>query len=218
MMKDRFALIGARLKTALSVVGDLIILNLLFLFCCVPVITIGAAGAACYSGVFRLVRNKETGMPLRTFFKDFGAVFKQATVSWLLMLLCLAVLAVDVWFATVYSEPDNKFFFIISILVAIALLLTALWFYPLVARFENTLGGHLKSSIALAFAQLPRTLLALLIWVIFLGAPMAFFAVFLYFGWFWLLCGLSLPMLITANLFQKALQLFPAADEQAKQD
>ena len=215
-MKDRVALIGRELKTALSLAGDLIILNLLFLFCCIPVITIGAAGVACYSGVFRLVRNKETGMPFRAFFQDFSAVFKQATVGWLLMLLCLAVLATDVWFATVYSEPDNKFFLIFSIVIAAGLLFAALWFFPLAARFQNTLRGHWKQSFLLAFAQFPKTLLAFFVWALFLGVPVAFFAVFLYFGWFWLLFGLSLPMLITANLFRKHLQLLPTADEQAE--
>lgn len=101
-------------------------------------------------------------------------------------------------------------------MIAAGLLFAALWFFPLVARFQNTVCGHWKQSFLFAFEQFPKTLLAFFVWALFLGAPVAFFAVFFYFGWFGLLFGLSLPMLITASLFLKPLQLLPAADEQAE--
>ena len=213
-MKERFRLLREGFVGALSFLGDIVILNLLFLVCSVPVVTIGAAATACYAGVGRTLQKRETGLVFRAFFADFRATFRQATAGWLLELLVLAVLAGDLWFAVVFSEPDNTFFLIFAIVVGAVVLLASLWFYPLVARFQNTLGGQLKNSFLLAFAQFPRTLLALLIWALFLGVPVLLFDVFVYLGWLWLLGGISLPMYLTVKIFRQSLQLTKV--EQAK--
>ncbi len=100
----------------------------------------------------------------------------------------------------------------------VVLLLAVLWFFPLTARFHNTFGTQVKNSFLLAFAQLPRTLLVLLIWVLMIGTPIFLFDLFMYFGWFWLLCGVSLPMYLTAKLFRNSLQLDQSKEEQEGQD
>ena len=71
----------------------------------------------------------------------------------------------------------------------------------------------MKNAFLLAFAQFPRTLLALLIWVLMIGIPVVLFDVFTYFGWLWLACGVSLPTYWTAKLFSKQLKLTPSADD-----
>ncbi len=200
----------------LSFLGDIVILNLLFILCSIPVVTIGAAASACYAGVGRTLQNRETGLVFRAFFADFRAAFRQATAGWLLELLVLAVLAGDLWFAIAYSEPDNKFFLIFAIVVGAVILLASLWFYPLVARFQNTFSGQLKNSFLLAFAQFPRTLLALLVWALFLGVPVLLFDVFAYFGWLWLVGGFSLPIYLTAKIFRKSLKLSFVEQEKAE--
>ena len=215
-MKERFRLLRVGFVNTLSFLGDIVILNLLFLVCSIPVVTIGASATACYAGVCRTLQKRETGMVYRAFFADFRAAFRQAMLGWLLELLVLAILAGDLWFAVVYSEPDNKFFLIFAIVVGAVALLASLWFYPLVARFQNTLGGQLKNSFLLAFAQFPRTLLALLVWALFLGVPVLLFDVFTYFGWLWLLGGFSLPMYLTAKFFRQSLQLAKVEQEKTE--
>jgi uncharacterized membrane protein YesL len=215
-MKERFRILGAMLRNTLSFAADLVILNLLFLVSAIPIVTIGAAAAACYAGLSRTLQKKETGLVFRRYIADFRVAFRQATAGWLLQLLASFLLAGDVWFAVVYSEPNNKFFLIFAIVIAAVLTLASLWFYPLTARFQNTFGTQLKNSFLLAFAQFPRTLLALLLWVLVLGTPVLLFEVIVYFGWFWLLCGVSLPMYLTVKLFRKTLYLNEAEEETEK--
>lgn len=215
-MKERFRLLRAGFVNTLTFLGDIVILNLLFVVCSIPVITIGASAAACYAGVCRTLQKRETGLVYRAFFTDFRAAFRQATAGWLLELLVSAILAGDLWFALVYSEPNNTFFLIFAILVGAAVLLASIWFYPLVARFQNTLGAQLKNAFLLAFSQFPRTLLALLVWALFLGVPVLMFDVFAYFGWLWLLGGFSLPVYVTARLFRNSLQLQPQPERAAE--
>jgi uncharacterized membrane protein YesL len=215
-MKERFRLLRTGFVNTLTFFGDIVILNLLFLLCSIPIITIGASAAACYAGVSRTLQKRETGLVFRAFFADFRAAFRQSTAGWLLELLVLAILAGDLWFAVAYSEPNNTFFLIFAIVVGAVVLLASLWFYPLVARFQNSLSGQLKNSFLLAFAQFPRTLLALLVWALFLGVPILFFDVFIYFGWFWLAGGLSLPMYLTAKIFRQPLQLTKVEQEKTE--
>jgi len=215
-MKERFRLLRTGFVNTLTFLGDIVILNLLFVLCSIPVVTIGASAAACYAGVSRTLQKRETGLVFRAFFRDFRGAFRQATAGWLLELLVLAVLAVDLWFAVAYSEPDNKFFLIFAIVVGAVVLLASLWFYPLVARFQNTLSGQLKNSFLLAFAQFPRTLLAFVVWALFLGVPVLLFDVFAYFGWLWLVGGFSLPVYLTAKIFRQPLQLTKVEQEKTE--
>ena len=213
-MKERFRLLSAQFRNALNLAGDLVILNLLLLISCIPIVTIGAAMSAGYAGLFRTLQKKETGLLLKRYVADLRAAFRQATAGWLLQLVAFFLLAGDIWFAVVYSEPNNVFFLVFALVVGAGLLLASLWFYPLTARFQNSFPTQLKNAFLLAFAQLPRTILALLIWALALGIPVLLFDVFMYLGWLWLLCGLSLPMYLTVKLFRKTLQLDPSQEEQ----
>jgi uncharacterized membrane protein YesL len=213
-MREQFTAFGDWLKNKLSVIGDLIILNFLFILCCIPVFTVGAAEVACYSGIIRMLRGERVAVSPSGFFRDFAANFKKATLGWLLELLCLAIFAADAWFAVVYSEPDNTFFLVFAIIGAAVILFGSIWFYPLVARFENKLGVHIKNSFLMALAHFPKTLLVLLIKAAFIALPIFLFDIFASFGWFWLLFGLSLPLYLAAKLFKNTLQCYPKkADE-----
>jgi uncharacterized membrane protein YesL len=212
-MKERFRQLRLSFSNTLSFLGDIVILNLLFLVCSIPIVTIGAAASACYAGVCRTLQKRETGLVYRAFFADFRAAFRQATAGWLLELLAGFILAGDIWFAVVYSEPNNTFFLIFAIVVGFAILMASLWFYPLVARFHNSLGEQIKNAFLLAFAQFPRTLLMLLIWVLSLGLPFLVYEVFVYLGWLWLAAGFSLPMYWTVKMFRKTLKLEQTNEE-----
>lgn len=217
-MKERFRWLKTSFVNTLAFLGDIVILNLLFLVCSIPIVTIGAAATACYAGVSRTLQKRETGLVYKAFFVDFRAAFRQSTAGWLLELLVTAILAGDIWFAVVYSEPDNKFFLIFAIVVGAIVLMASLWFYPLVARFQNTFGVQLKNAFLLAFAQFPRTIVALAVWVVAIGLPLLVYEVFVYLGWLWLLGGISLPMYWTVKLFRKMLQLDKAKEEVSIED
>ena len=217
-MKERFRLLRNTFNHSLALIGDIVILNLLFLVCSIPIVTIGASATACYAGLCRTLQKKETGLVYRAFFADFRAAFRKATEAWLLELLVILILLGDLWFAVEYSEPDNVFFIIFAAVIGAGIMLASLWFYPLLARFQNTLGGHMKNAFLLAFAQFPRTLLAFVIWVVTLGLPLAIYEVYTYLGWIWLAVGISLPMYWTIKLFRKTLQLDKAQEEISIED
>ena len=57
---DRIFNMDNKFFTFMSRVADLIILNLLFLLCCIPIVTIGPAITAMYYVTMKMVRNEES--------------------------------------------------------------------------------------------------------------------------------------------------------------
>lgn len=87
-MKSIFNL-DSPVMTILTEIADLIILNLIYLFFCMPIVTIGAATAALY----RVMLNYEKGEsvnPVRQFWKAFRENWKGATILFLIMLIPMA--------------------------------------------------------------------------------------------------------------------------------
>ncbi len=87
---------------ALMTFGDLIILNVLFLLCCIPVVTVGAAQAGLYTGL-RVVTNPEDDSSVSAaFFRGLKAGFGRITVSYTLILLPILALLM-ITFQTLYD-------------------------------------------------------------------------------------------------------------------
>ena len=59
-----------RFNRFMTRIFNLMILNLLWMLCCIPIVTIGASTVALYTMTLRLVRDEE-GSLTRDFFKAF---------------------------------------------------------------------------------------------------------------------------------------------------
>ena len=69
-------------------------LNVLWLICCLPIVTIGASTTALYYTSFKIA--KDEGSFITTmFFRSFKQNFKQATIIWLIMLAAGAIIVAD---------------------------------------------------------------------------------------------------------------------------
>jgi len=76
----------------LMLLADLIILNLLYLLCCIPIFTIGAAQAGLYTGIKTLLDPEDDTYCSTAFFKGFKSGFKNITIAWSVMFAALLVL------------------------------------------------------------------------------------------------------------------------------
>lgn len=142
----------------LNRVGDLMILNILMIICCLPVITVGAAYTGMHYVLLKMVRDRE-GYLIRGFFKSFVSNFKQATLIWLLMLLVIMVYVGDIVIFNYSGMVFPKAVVVAVLAVAILLLMMAVYIFPLQARFENPIKNTLKNAMILAFVNLPKTIL-----------------------------------------------------------
>lgn len=140
----------------LSRLGDLIVLNILWLVCCLPVITAGAATTALYSCAFNLDEANEQPVFLR-FWSAFRAGFGKSTALFAIWVVMMALLAANLWFYLVLLRDLDGWFRFLPMIPAVLLLLVSSYLFPLQAQFENSLGQLLKNAFSLTLVHLPTT-------------------------------------------------------------
>ena len=157
-MKSIFNL-DSPLMQMLTRIGDMILLNVLFLICCIPVITAGASIAAMHKMLQEIVYDVDSST-VKGFFRAFRANFKQATVVWLVMLLVILSLGCDaLLIITFFSGSEAvKWMLILLAVLAVLVCCVAAYIIPLLVRYENTLREHLMNACVLSIIKLPRTI------------------------------------------------------------
>lgn len=175
----------------LSALGDLIVINFLFLVCSIPIVTIGPALSAANKTMFRLQEHTCDNVP-RTFFLSFREDFKSAILVWCGALLCFLLLLLH-FFLLFSSEAEKNrlFLFVVWILILLSFVATLSYLFPLISRYQNSLAQHLKNAAILTVSQFPHTLCLVMLNIspilLFLFVP----ALFFYLMPFWLLVGVS---------------------------
>lgn len=89
----------------LMFLGDLIILNVLFILCCIPLFTIGAAQAGLYTALRVLTDPEDDSSAAAAFFRGFKNGFGTVTVAWGLLTLLMLVTAFFGWWGYLNGLP-----------------------------------------------------------------------------------------------------------------
>ncbi len=153
----RFNMMDNVVVRALSKLGDMICLNVMWLVCCIPVVTIGASTTALYTVMLKLVKNEE-GYVFRGFLKAFKTNFKQSTIIWLIVLALGIVWTVDFRVAGLMPGMAGIVMSAIFLALGFILLSVLLYIFPLTARYENGIKATFKNALILTVARLPYTL------------------------------------------------------------
>ena len=129
---------------------DCMCLSVLWLVCCLPIFTAGAATAALYATVYRYIR-KEEGQLLRTWFGAIRENWKRATLVWLVILAAGALLGVDILvFRTMAIQGKllGNLYWIILVLVGIWIT-WAVYSLAYCARFHGGVRDALRGGLLL---------------------------------------------------------------------
>jgi uncharacterized membrane protein YesL len=130
----------------MMLITNLICLNVLWLLCCLPVVTAGAATAAMYSVLFLYITKQDDGV-LKPYFKAFKENFKSVTPAWILHLLIGAALGAEAFYLSQGSELWLKAIFGILLFLYMGV---GAYLYPILARYETTRKQALMNSILLS--------------------------------------------------------------------
>ena len=153
----------SRIMSFLAKLGDMFILNVLYLVCCIPVITIGAATTALYYNTLKMAENRESYV-WREVLRTFKENFKQATIIWMIILVIGAVLVGDfLVMGGIGSQALASVTAIVVIVVGVFLILTAVYVFPVLARFDNSVLNIMKYALLMAIRHLPSTVVILAI-------------------------------------------------------
>jgi len=159
-------------------VADLILLNFLWIFFSLPVITIRASTTALYFVTLKICANTE-GYIFKSFIKSFKSNFRQATISWLIFLFLGVILFLDFRYWISLNSLLGYIILILTITFIILYLIIFLVFFPLLARFHNTLIINLKNALIISITHfltlIPIFLLLGLVIYLNLKIPFAYF-------------------------------------------
>lgn len=180
----------------LTLLGDLIVLNVLCLICALPIVTAGPGISAMYAVLFR--RNRRESVPvIRTFFTSFRENFLQAAILEAIVVLIAAVSLGDMVYALSLQGAARSLFLTVGTVVGFIALTLQTLALPQQAVYRNTIRGYLGNAFSLALCGPGRLLLSGAAWVLVFACPDLFFSRL---GVIFLMWGISFPAWITVKL------------------
>jgi len=166
--------------------GELFWLNVLFVIFCLPIITIGAAVAALYSTTLKMARHEE-GIATRDFIAAFKSNFKQATLAWLIILVIAAAMVYQYMLIISGGTSTGNVLTMVLGFEMVVLSLILPLFFPLMARFQNSIGRLFLNSFVLSITHIKLWIVAFVPWMV--PVILAYFqpVLFAYTWYFWIL-------------------------------
>lgn len=137
---------------------DLFVVNVLWLICCIPILTIGPATTAFYYSTIQMTLDDDSS-PSGLFFRSFRLNLKQGMLLGVPFTLLLLFLARDIRLC--YQTGRGIYSFLLAIFAILLLMVVfmALYLFPLLAKLEKTTPELLALSFTLSLKHIPATLL-----------------------------------------------------------
>lgn len=157
----------SKISSVIEFAMAVVVLNLLFLVCSIPLITFGTSLTALYSGLRALIKKEPY---LRAFFNAFRTGFVRSTIAWLILAAINAVPLLHTWY--IYGETTHNGqalsalpTLLLSALFVVVLLTITTMVFLLYSRFECTVSQMLRYGTWLTLSNPLRALpIGLLTW------------------------------------------------------
>lgn len=139
--------------------GEIILLNMAFLLCCLPAVTLGPALASLYYATMKSIR-RERGYPVREFFSSMKRTLKKGILLTILAAAWLGMLFFGRYYAGTgqWKASPGAGVYDVLILVSTCVMI---YVFPVLSRFEMKLTGIIKLSFLMSIRFLPVTVLCI---------------------------------------------------------
>lgn len=201
----------------LSRLADLMILNLIFIACSIPIITIGPALTALYYVTLKMAANEDSYI-VRSFWHSFKQNFKQAIPIWLLVFAVGCLVGLDI---NILLQSDSTFSQILLVLIsatALVLLMVVLYTFPVLSRFENKIKTTIKNAFIMSVVDFPRTIVMMAITI---GSVVLTFwsgYTLMYGIMIWILCGFAAVAYANSFFLNKIFKKYMPKEEEEDPD
>lgn len=208
--------LDSKFMTILTRIGELVILNMCYLVCCIPIVTVGAATTALYTVCFRFGTTREQ-RALGSFFRAFRANLKQGIALWL---IALAIGIFSAYFALLfYTMSGTIHYAFIPFLVLLVLCLVIFSYaFPVLSQFDNTVRQTLTNAAILSLGYLPRSLCIAVVnslpVLLLLFYPMLFLRI----GIFWFFAYFSAAAYLNTFLLRAVFAPYRPKEDDDKED
>ncbi len=149
-MKSIFS-IDSPVVQKLSFFFDFMMINMIYILCCVPIVTIGAARAALFTCGKLWAEKDDAGM--MTFLKAFFKNLKTATPVWLVMLAVGLFLAWDVFLLLNNTLPLEWALWVILVVVAFFYVVASSQLFQMVSHYNCSVRQYIKNALLVGIAH-----------------------------------------------------------------
>ena len=146
-MKEFFGYDGWLLRI-LSKMGELIILNLIFLVCCIPLVTVGPALTSLYYTVVKCIR-RDCGSPAKEFFLSMKRVMGRGILYTVVLAAWTALLILIRDYGNAADTTVKPVVYVCDILLILTTAFAA-YIFPVLSRFEVKTGKMIRLAIAMS--------------------------------------------------------------------
>ena len=134
--------------------GTMILLNIYFLICSLPVVTIGASLTAAENVCFKIREDGDVHIT-GTFFKTFGKNVINSTLVWIVCAGFLSAFAFVFYRGFCITGKNAGIAMCVAGIVgAAAVLMCMTYVFLLIGRYENDLFGHISNAFRMGFGHL----------------------------------------------------------------
>ena len=158
-------------------------LNILWFICSIPIVTIGASTTALFYVTLKISKNEE-GSITKAFFHSFKENLRQGTAIWLILLAFGIILGID-GYVLYHMRFENVFWTLctaVFCVAAAAYAIILMYIFPLLARFDNTIGAMFKNALFIGVRFLFCTALMAVIYFVMLLIVVRIFTPAVIFG------------------------------------
>ena len=149
---------------AINTIGEIIILNFMWMICSLPVVTIGASTTALMYSCIKLHHHE--GYPWSNFLTSFKENLKQGTALFLIYAIAGAVLAADMVLGNQAGSSFGTLMKVTACVLAIPYFLTLLYVFGVQSRFVNSVKDTIRYSFFLSIRSWKTTLQMVLLVVV----------------------------------------------------
>lgn len=174
-----------------EIFGDIFMINVMFVLCSLPIVTIGASLCALYAMSMKLVQ-REDGSIASGFIREFKRNFKQGTIAWLVVVFACVAIWGELFYIINFGGMMGKVYTVVVVLEIVALALVLPFLFPLISRYENTLWNTIKNSFLLSISNLGKWLKIFLAWFAPIALSVAEPKVFFNTWYLWLIIAFGL--------------------------
>lgn len=142
-MKWLFNTEGIVYKT-MTIIYQLIVLNLMWWITSFPLITVGASTTALFYVIGKIVRKEEVH-EFRDYMKGFRDNFRQATCIWVILCAAYIMIFTNLSFIKRYNSMEGLML-ALQLPVLIQVVIVTVFVFPLLSRYESNIIGIIKAS------------------------------------------------------------------------
>lgn len=206
----------SKLFSVLDVLGNLFVLNLIYILFSLPIITIGASTSAMYSVTIKMVR-KEDGTLWSGFVKAFKESFARATKLWLIILGVLACVFAQYVVVVNYPGTLANIYLVIIVIELLLIFVGIPFIFPLQARYDSDIKTTIKNAFLLSVSGLGACIKINIAWIGPIALSIIYPKLFLFTWYFWIILFFALIAYMASISANRIFEKVEKAAEEKKE-